>query len=47
VALKNFLTVKISKIRPEPNIRDEKAREVGEIRDVMSETNGTKNTNAL
>jgi hypothetical protein len=30
--------------RPEPNIREEKAREVGEIWDVMSHSVETKNT---
>ncbi len=42
----NFLTVRNNiKKRPETNIREEKAREVGEIRDVMSQTIETKNTN--
>jgi hypothetical protein len=30
---------------PEPNIHEEKAREVDEIRDIMSQTIETKNTN--
>ncbi len=45
VAHKNFLTVQNNLQRPDPNIRQEKAREVGEIWDVISQTIETKNTN--
>jgi hypothetical protein len=39
---RNFLTMRNNnKKRPEPNTREEKAREVSEIRDVMSQTTET------
>ncbi len=45
MAHNNLLTVRKIKKRPEPNIHEEKAREVDEIRDIMSQTTETKNTN--